>query len=286
MKKYKITVIAFFIFGLALSSCETENVQDTIDSLQELAEVAQDQTLLDNEFSAIYNSINDEANADSLISGQKSKRRKTNGLLPSCANVSFDLSTNTMIVDYGSSNCLCNDGRFRRGKLVTVFSGKYRTSGTTATTTLEDYFVNNIQFTGTKVTTNLGNETGNFKYAYQVRNASAITPTGNVFWETDAIIERIQGDSTLTPLDDVYLSTGNSKGTNRQGISYEVNTLSPLKTVVDVECLRYFVSGRYSITTQNNNELLVDYDPVGNESCDNLISVSLNGGNPIEITLP
>jgi hypothetical protein len=53
-------------------------------------------------------------------------------------------SMKTVTVDYGTSNCDCNDGKTRRGKIVTTFSGQYLAPGTVITHTPVDYYVNLI----------------------------------------------------------------------------------------------------------------------------------------------
>ncbi|MFM8243563.1 MAG: hypothetical protein ACKN86_12215, partial [Crocinitomicaceae bacterium] len=65
-------------------------------------------------------------------------------------------SVKTVTVDYGTSNCDCNDGKTRRGKIVTTFTGQYFAPGTVITHTPVDYYVNDIKYEGTKTVTNMG----------------------------------------------------------------------------------------------------------------------------------
>ena len=65
-------------------------------------------------------------------------------------------SVKTLTVNFGATNCLCNDGRYRRGTIVLSFSGKYKDFLTVITVTPQNYFVNDNQVSGTKTITNKG----------------------------------------------------------------------------------------------------------------------------------
>ena len=44
-------------------------------------------------------------------------------LISTCAQRTYVSDTRTLTIDFGSTNCLCPDGRYRRGKIVVVFTG-------------------------------------------------------------------------------------------------------------------------------------------------------------------
>ena len=73
-------------------------------------------------------------------------------------------SIKTVTVDYGSSNCDCNDGKTRRGKIITTFTGFYHAQGTIITHTPVDYYVNDIKIEGIKTVENMGLNTSGQPY--------------------------------------------------------------------------------------------------------------------------
>lgn len=286
--------ISFFLFLFTtvflVSNC---GLQDKLEDLRNLGDTAEDNAVIDAEFKNIHDMVDSEGNANADISGEEEPGTPSEvGILPTCANVEFDISSKTLTIDFGTAGCLCNDGLTRKGKIISVFNGAYRTAGTTATTTPEDYYVTNvngeeIKIEGTRTITNLGNmDTGNFRYSYNVIAAKAITSTGTISWQTEGVIERIQGDDTVSPWDDIYLATATSNGTSRQGVQYTVVTNQPLKKVISLNCvaaLSNFVSGVLTLTTESGNELILNYDPDNNEACDKKASLQVNNGNPFTI---
>lgn len=205
-----------------------------------------------------------------------------------CVTRTWDAATRTLTIDFGSTNCLCKDGIYRRGQIIAVFNGNWRMAGSSVTITHNNYFVNDNQHLGTKIITSLGNETstsGNYKYSVQVQNASIVFTDGTVrSWNAQREVERTAGQGTATILDDVYLVTGSSSGTNRRGTSFTTTIGTPLKKVFQLGCARTFISGTVNITNSKGKSLVLNYDPSGNEACDRTASVTANGKTRI-ITL-
>jgi len=278
-------IVLFGLVLVSIISCKKEKDDEpVVNDRENFKAISEDHSYMEGELNSVFNTVDNVANEDSAISGKVSAT-----VLPACATKTFDIPTKTLTVDFGTTNCLCADGLNRRGKVIAVFSGKYRTIGTTVTVTLDNYFVDDIQVKGSKTIVNLGNSTGNFKYSYEVKNAEAITPTGTITWETSGIIERIQGDSTFTPWDDVYSGVATSKGVNRFGNPYtvEVDTANPLIRKIDLNplCWRNFVSGILTFTDNKSNVIVLDYDPANTQVCDKLAEMSINGSTPFTITL-
>jgi hypothetical protein len=90
-------------------------------------------------------------------------------------------SVKTVTVDYGTSNCDCNDGKTRRGKIVTTFTGQYFAPGTVITHTPVDYYVNDIKYDGTKTVTNMGlNGTGQPYFNVQIEVGCSFPVAGTL----------------------------------------------------------------------------------------------------------
>ncbi|TVT41282.1 hypothetical protein FNT36_07445 [Hymenobacter setariae] len=196
-------------------------------------------------------------------------------LLPPCATRTYDAATRTLTLNFGTTNCLCPDGRYRRGVITAVFSGPYRQAGAVVTINRTNYFVNDNQHLGTRIITNLGS--GSFDLV--VQNASIIFANGGgtTSWSSQRRYTRTAGFGTPSILDDVYSITGSLTGTNRRGISYTAAIQQPLIKKFAVGCARHFVVGTIELTNTNAKAMLLNYDPTGTQACDNVASVTQNG---------
>ena len=187
-----------------------------------------------------------------------------------CATRTYDYTARTLTIDFGSVNCLCPDGRYRRGKILVQFTTDVlkRTAG--AVVTRQNYFVNDNQHTATRIFTDLG--AGSF--TVDVPSASIIKANngGTHSWTANWTFTRTAGYGTPSPTDDVYSVTGSAAGTNCKGVGYTTTILTPL--VKRGDCFKYFVSGNLSITNAKSKSMLLDY---GNGTCDNIATVTVNG---------
>jgi len=176
-------------------------------------------------------------------------------------------------VDYGSTNCECNDGKTRRGKIVTTFTGQYIALGTVITHTPVDYYVNDIKYEGTKTVTNMGlNGSGQPYFNVQI-NGSATNTDGEVITYTSTRVRTwVQGFNTLlNRFDDEYSISGNANATFSNGGGYTAEITNPL--LVKVGC-PFPVSGTLEVIPQNKPVRTVDY---GQGTCDFTFSVTVNG---------
>ena len=270
MKKYIMLLAGSLLISgsILVSSCNRDK-----EELEEIFEAAEDQALMEGEFSNVNDWADNQAD-------DKGFGKANVSILPGCAQVFTNMTSSPKILEitfYDSANtannnaCLCNDGNYRRGKIRCEFTGAYRTQGSQAIITLQNYFVNDIQYTGTRTITNLGNASGNFKYSYTVTGGSAITPEGTVTWSTVGELERVEGEGTINPFDDVYLMRGSSNGVSRKGNNFTVSTLTPLKKKIG--CPR-IVSGKTTVTNSSGNAMELDFDPLGGENCDRIAKIT------------
>lgn len=179
----------------------------------------------------------------------------------------------TITIDWGSSNCTCNDGKTRRGKLVTTFTGSYFATGTVMTHTPVDYYVNNNKVEGTKVVTNMGLNTSGQPYYNVDVNGTVTMSTGEIIDYTSSRVRTFTSGYT-TPsvfIDDEYEITLTSNATVTNGDSYEAHTTSPLQ--IKVGC-GYIKKGVLSITPTGKPERVIDY---GDGTCDATFTITVNG---------
>lgn len=190
-----------------------------------------------------------------------------------CATRTYDALTRTLTIDFGPSNCLCPDGRYRRGKIVVAFTTDTPTRRAGAVVTRDQYFVNDHQHTATRIFTDLG--AGSF--TVEVPSASIIRANngGTHAWTANWTFTRTAGYGTDLASDDVYSVTGAASGTNRKGVRYTTTIESPL--IKRGDCYKYYVAGTIRITNAKSQTLLLNYDPSGTQACDNTASVTING---------
>ncbi|MBF9141527.1 hypothetical protein [Hymenobacter properus] len=188
----------------------------------------------------------------------------------SCATRSYDYNTRTLTIDFGPTNCLCPDGRYRRGQILVRFTTDVQTRRAGAVVTRQNYFVNDNQHTATRTFTDLG--LGSF--SVDVTNASIIRANngGTHSWTASWTFTQTAGFGTPQFSDDVFSVTGSSAGTNRNGVGYTTTVQSPLTKRGD--CFKYFVQGTISISNTKGKTMVLDY---GNGACDNTATVSING---------
>ena len=236
---------------------------------------ASDNALAESSFSDASN-ISDQAAAGNLTSYLSANNGSDErGLLSTCATITHDTTTNprTIIVDFGTANCLCNDGRFRRGIVNVSYSGHYRDSASTHTITFTNFFVNDNQVTGSHSVTNNGhNNNGHLTFTIAVTGTIIKANNGGtVSWTSNRIREWSEGESTAILSDDVYLITGSANGTHSNGNSFTAIITTALK--VKMNC-HHIVSGGLDLTPSGKPTRSIDW---GNGTCDNQATVTING---------
>ena len=182
-------------------------------------------------------------------------------------------STKSVTVDYGSSNCTCNDGKTRRGKIITTFTGQYIAPGTIITHTPVDYYVNDVKFDGTKTVQNMGLNASSQPYFNVQIDGTATLESGEVVDYTSTRVRTwTTGFNTLlNRFDDEYDITGTSEATFSTGEGYTGNTTSPIH--IKVGC-GFPVSGTLDITPTGKPVRQINY---GDGTCDYSFTVTVSG---------
>ena len=272
--KYFMVVAAM---GMIFTSCRKnkDEEKDTDTSS------ASDNALAEGTYNDV-NNIADEASTGSLSSYFITNISEEKSALSTCAVITNDttVSPRILTIDFGATNCLCGDGRNRKGKINVSYTGRYRDSASTHTITFTNYYVNDNQILGTKTVTNNGhNSSGNLSYSIVV-NGQIIKASGGgtIIWTSTRTREWIAGELTPSWSDDVYLITGTANGTNAAGVSFTMAITSALRK--EMGC-RNIVSGSLTLTPSGKPTRYVDF---GTGACDNQATVTING-NVYNITL-
>ena len=273
-KRISIFIAATVISSAVLfTSCKKDASKDSDTESAEnnaLAESSFNDVTTISDQAALSGSVNMRVAGDALTS------REDGSLGSACASVSIDTVSvpHVITIDFGAANCLCNDGRNRRGKILLSYTGRYRDAGTVVTISFSNYFVNDNQLTGTKKITNKGlNGSGNLVYKIEV-NGQIIKANGagTVTWTSAREREWTAGANTpLVLSDDAYSITGTASGTNASGKSYTITITKPL--VRKMSC-RWFESGTVDVTPEGKATRTLDY---GSTGCDANATVTILG---------
>lgn len=271
MKKISIALMALAAFATTFTSCKKQdNIEEDFATEQEMSEHI---ALSEADFNDIGN-IADEASSGEITSYKSG-----------CAAVTHD-STSTprrLIIDFGATNCLCRDGKNRRGKIIVSYTGKYRNTGTVITTSFDGYFVNDNQIKGTRVVTNKGaNSQGHPSYSIEVNGSVELSGgRGTITRKSTRTRTWIVGYKTIKIADDVYLIEGSATTIGPKGDEFTATIRKPLR--IELSCGN-IVSGILDFTraSRNNRTVSIDY---GSGKCDRLAVVTLPNGRTFNILL-
>lgn len=269
MKKLKFVLP--FLVGVIffLGSCSKDSpTNPTNPSFTTVQDDAYAESTFDN-----VTSLTDEAYS---LSSSNFKSTEGRVFLSHCATVTLDTTAfpRVLTIDFGDTNCLSNDGRYRRGKILVSFTGRYRRPGTIITTTFDNYYVNDNQVEGTKVVTNNGfNAEGHMSWTISVNGVITFASgKGTITWKSQRIREWVEGiDTPHNRWDDVYLITGQASGERANGLSWTRKITNPLK--VKLAC-RFIISGTVEIKPEGKPMRTLDF---GDGECDNLATVTVDG---------
>jgi hypothetical protein len=262
------TTLSIAVFSLMLIACKKSSTNENDSDVRP----AEDQSTAEITFNDAQQ-IADEA----ATTGSLSNFRNTNNtvVMSGCATVTRDLVSNPrrVTVDFGTANCMCADGKNRRGKVIITFTGAYKDPGTVINISFDNYFVNDNQVLGTKTVTNNGrNNNGNLSWTVSVNGSVVLASNGGTInWVSTRTREMIAGEATPLWTDDIYLITGSGTLTSSNGRNCSFNIINALRR--EIGC-RWITSGKVEITPQNRPARTLDF---GSGACDNQATVTILG---------
>lgn len=267
MKTVKnIILVAFVLSVTILGSCKKD--RDDLGDTTVASDNEQSET-----FSNDAMNIADNAAKTGSAGFRTSSEQEVYEVLSQCATITHDtLSTPKMlIIDFGTSNCLCADGRNRRGKIIVSYTGRYFENGAVKTMNFENFYRNDNKLEGTRTITNNGLDAqGRMNWTINAQNMKITKSNGKVHtWNSVRTRTMLAGYDTQTWTDDVYEITGSANGVNAKGISYTANITKALHRAMNC---RWIDSGIIEITPEGRAIRTVDF---GNGSCDDQATVTV-----------
>lgn len=188
---------------------------------------------------------------------------------------------NTITIDYGPDGCTGPNGEhLLRGKIIIEQSDDMFSAGAVRTKTFDGFFVDDVEVEGTKSWTNNGKDAaGNWSYTKTATGMVLRYPDGTTTsWNHTHTSTLVQGGNTLTHWDNVWSTTGNSSGTNRNGVNYTSTITEPL--IKRATC-RWISEGLVEFTRDGQTATL-DF---GNGTCDRFGTLTLPNGDTVIIKL-
>ena len=140
----------------------------------------------------------------------------------------------SLVIRFGSDDCVCLDGRKRRGTIIVKYMGNYADAGQTHTITFNNYYVNENQLMGTISTVRVDTTiTGNWYYKVSARDSMDVNPdplkSQYVVWYGSLTRKWIQGYGTGDRSDDIFSISGSAMLTRQNGNRFSVDITTPLQ---------------------------------------------------------
>lgn len=197
-----------------------------------------------------------------------------------CANLTWDATTNTLVIDFGTG-CTGPFGKTRSGKIIVLYNGPFGVYTTDKTITFDNYMVNNVGISGViQIGKFDQNSNGYLENSFTLVGYTHTYPNGKTLvlngMRTREWIAGL-GDNNIW--NNVFRLTGGLSGVSTFGRNFTHTILEPI--IADFNCranggfLR--VDGKKELFIDGINHdwtRTVDY---GDGSCDNTYTITING---------
>ena len=276
--KIKQFLFAFAMLSLAIAfnSCKKNN-ETTAQEFENTFQLSADQAVSNN-LSQDAEDVFLEIAQDYSLAGNFAPE-PVNNIIP-CATVTITPASGfpkTIVIDFGTS---CTHRNITRsGKINIQLTDSVRKSGSQATMTFTNYFVNLYKVEGTYTWTNIS--TANERKWTRVTAGGKITAPDGRYWnhEGSRTVTQTAGVGTPGVIDDVFsVFPGTHTVTNSSNISRTCTILEALQRKVDCSNID---KGKIKVQGPNHYAT-IDF---GDGTCDNLATLSINGRTPRTIIL-
>ncbi|MCK9616810.1 MAG: hypothetical protein M0R21_03140 [Lentimicrobiaceae bacterium] len=266
-RRFILIMLTMVVSGLIYTACSKDD-NNTSSEAQSVKDFATAESIYDD-----VDQIAQEAEDGSVNLFKDADAEYS--LLSNCVTITRDTVSvpHLITVDFGTKNCLCNDGKYRRGQILISYMGRHLVPGSYKNITFNGYYVNNNQVLGTKTITNMGrNSNEDLWWSIQVDGKIIYATGDSILWTSNRNRAWVEGEGTLHyRLDDVYSITGVATVTRPNGNIANSNIVTGLRK--EMGC-HNFVSGVVEIDITGKPTRTLDY---GNGDCDNLATITING---------
>ena len=139
-------------------------------------------------------------------------------IISSCAVITESSSSfpKTVTIDYGTG-CVDAKGRTKKGKVFVYLTGELQETGSIREITFENFFINEVQISGTRKAENIGLNDSDNVVIKVTGNISATHENYTRSRTFERYREWTNGFNTCDPQDDEFLITGSGTLINRFG---------------------------------------------------------------------
>lgn len=184
--------------------------------------------------------------------------------VPTCATVTVSPLIPSswpkiVTIDFGSANCLCDDGKYRRGKIEVRMSDSWLTPNPlgakdSMNIALTNYYVNDTLISGTRIFVKDTLSTSKIGVSMIVNNASAtFSASKTITWNYNGSLELVFRDKADYTDNIVNLSLTGSIETS--GKTYAISTSSPLSAQFTCISTCIFTSGQMSLANTETEQV-------------------------------
>lgn len=291
---FKLLSVALMLAGWHLSSCKKET--STTNNVQLFAEVtsssdAEAEAIFDNLFdnvmgvdtevgiggTGIFGGTNPSTGfGQEMLSG-------TNGTdTARCFTVTYTQLNPPnrfplkVVMDFGAG-CTGRDGRTRKGKIISIYTGPLFIPENYSTTTFDGYYVGETKVEGTHKVINKSTQASRI-FRTIVLGAKLTKPTGNYTeWNSEKTITQVEGLGTpLFPLDDIFTIVGGANGAVKKDDNYFEWATAIREPLVKKFTCRWLVKGILAMKKSNTELAVLDY---GDGTCDNKAVITVGGAS-------
>jgi hypothetical protein len=285
-----IVLLALFAAGVTLSACKKSSSPASQPSNPEL------ETQLMNATNNVTD-FDNTASEDFDLAVNDDEASSSNERSTVCYIVTYspskDVYPHTKTLDYGSG-CTNTDGVTKKGKVIVTYYDPAVSGGKFSQTSYDSYYVSDIHVEGSVQINESTNASGQIVFQHIV-NKKITSSDGDVKdWNANLDFTLIEGQNTEDKSDDVYQITGSAHGKETlDGI--EANNwksdVDKNNLVIKPQSCTKRVKGGLIVSIHvkekgNSDKKLDEYLDYGNGECDDIATLSINGGAAQQVTLP
>lgn len=222
---------------------------------------------------------------DDVISIADAAGQVYNGVyMGTCCTVGTDTFDNphTLVIRFGSDDCVCADGRKRSGAIIVSYYGHYSDTNSMHTITFDNYYINDNQLTGSIKTTRVDTTiVGNWYYRVSVNDSLNMTPypqnSQYVVWTGNLIRKWVTGFDSPNRIDEIFSVSGSAMLTRPNMHTFNFDIATPLQFALGCN---YCESGIVNVSSYLGGRVL-NY---GTGACDHYAQLSI-GVHVYQLTL-
>ena len=275
-------MMAVAVAILAFGACAKKTSED-----KQNITAAEDYAIMETEFSGAFEVSDDVNQTDGKI------KKGGSTILPNGAILEFQDSSFTdgdgieYSVDFGALGTsaplgiVCQDGRYRAGKLHVKVSERYGVVGTKVEVTAAD--VDNY-YSGDG--TNMLRISGKLAIERKTINSLDIVVTdgkakdvsGTREFHGQKTITKTAGNGTLGIMDDEYTVRGSGGGKTKAAnvFTWAIDVNNPLVKKMEIGCAKTFIKGVIEVKDASaTSALKIDFDPYGTAACDRVARATI-----------